>query len=243
MGSLQLKSRHRLLCGDSTKAEDVEQLMDGVLADAVFTDPPYAIYGSSSGIAADIADDKMVRPLFRSVVKTAAKVLKAFGHVYICCDWRSYASWWEVAKGSGLSVKNMIVWDKASGLGGMFANCHELIFFASHRPLRSGMTQKIRGERMVMGSNIWRINRVSNTGEVKKEHNAQKPLQLVMNALNASTDPGELVVDFFAGSGTTLIACENAHRRCYSMEIDPAYCDVIVRRYEQSTGEKAVRNG
>ena len=243
LGDLIILGDHRLLCGDSTKADDIAKLMDGQTADAIFTDPPYAMWGSSSGLAADIADDKMVRSFFRDIYVAIFNNLKTFGHAYICCDWRSWGSWWEVGKDSGMVSKNMVIWDKkAPGIGGMFQNSHELLMFTVKQPPKKHMTGKEdRGHRIVSGSNIWRVSKVNAAGAEGREHNAQKPLQLVMNALNASTDPGELVVDFFAGSGTTLIACENAHRRCYSMEIDPAYCDVIVRRYEQSTGKKAVR--
>jgi len=246
MGSLQVKSIHRLLCGDSTKAEDVERLMDGVRADAIFTDPPYAIFGSSTGIAADITDDKMVRPFFRDILRTCAVTLKQFGHLYVCCDWRSWASWWEVAKGTGFAPKNMIVWDKAGGLGTMYTNCHELMFFASLKPMREQMTQKISGERTVNGSNIWRINRAGQEegGGTKRKHNAQKPVELMQTAMKASTDQGEIVADFFLGSGSTLIAADHLGRKCYGMEIDPGYCDVIIDRWETLTGGiTTVRHG
>ena len=241
-GDLWQLGEHRVLCGDSTKAEDVARLMGGARADMVFTDPPYAIYGSSTGIASDIADDKMIRPFFRDVVLAARATLKLFGHAYICCDWRSWSSWWEVSKGTGLAGKNMIVWDKGGGLGAMYANCHELVFFASSRPTREKMTQKITGERLVSGPNVWRINRASGaeTGGVRK-HNAQKPIKLMSIAIEKSSDHGQLVADFFLGSGSTLIAAEQLGRRCYGIEISPAYCDVIVERWENLTGKKAKR--
>lgn len=223
---------HRLMCGDSTEAADLNELLAGEKAACIFTDPPYAIYGSSTGIASDITDDKMVRPFFRDIIRNCANVLKPFGHAYLCCDWRSWASWWEVAKASGMTPKNMIVWDKGGGLGAMFANAHELIFFASFRPMREAMTQKISGERTVNGSNVWRINRAGadETGD-KRVHNAQKPVELVTKGLEVSTDPGDLVVDFFLGSGTTLIAADSLGRRCFGMELEPKYCEVIIRRW------------
>lgn len=235
LGDLIELGRHKLVCGDCTDSETVERLMkSGEVAavDLVFTDPLYAIYGSSTGIAPDITDDKMVRQFFRDILANCAKVLKPFGHAYICCDWRSWSSWWEMAKGSGLSPKNMIVWDKGGGLGSMFANNHELIMFLSHRPLRRGMRQKISGERTVNGSNVWRINRAnrSETGE-QRMHNAQKPLELPGRAIDLSTKKGETVVDFFLGSGTTLIACEQRGRTCLATEIEPRYCQLAINRY------------
>lgn len=139
---------HRLICGDATKDGVLDRLLargasgpGAARVDAVITDPPYAIYGSSTGLAAEVADDKMVRPFFRAALQATARALKPFGHVYVCCDWRSWASWWEVAKGTGITPKNMIVWDKkGSGLGNNYANTHELIFFACAIPKRTRMT-------------------------------------------------------------------------------------------------------
>lgn len=242
-GDLIILGDHRLLCGDTTKQEDIERLMDGQTADAVFTDPPYAMWGSSSGLAANIADDKMIRSFFRDIYAAIFNNLKTFGHGYICCDWRSWGSWWEVGKDSGMVTKNMVVWDKKTpGMGTMFQNSHELIMFTVKQPPKKHMTGKDdRGHKFVSGSNIWRVPRPNAAGSEGRDHNAQKPIQLVANAVSASTIPGELVVDFFLGSGTTMLACEGGHRRCFGMEIDPAFCDVIVRRWEEYSGKKAVR--
>jgi DNA modification methylase len=240
LGDLWRLGEHRLLVADAGLDGEIERLMNGRPADLVVTDPPYAIYGSSTGIASDITDDKMVRPFFRDIVSKVVRVLKPFGHAYICCDWRSWASWWEVSKGSGLAMKNMIVWDKGGGLGAMYANGHELMLFGSHRPLRRGMSEKISGERTVAGNNVWRIQRAGRdeTGE-ERLHNAQKPLELFTIPIQQSTDAGELVVDFFGGAGTTLIAAEREHRTCYMMEIEPRYADVIVRRWQVLTSREA----
>ena len=242
-GDLWQLGEHRLLCGDSTKAEDVARLMGDRRAAVVVTDPPYAIYGSSTGIASDITDDKMVRPFFRAVLESATRCLESFGHLYVCCDWRSWSSWWEVAKGTGFAPKNMIVWDKGGGLGGMYANAHELLFFASLRPMRRAMTQKISGERNASGSNVWRIGRANRdeTGG-EREHNAQKPVALFAKAIEGSNTPaGSLVVDLFVGSGTIYAAAEQTGRVAYGMEQDERYCDVAVARWEKLTGKKATR--
>src|SRR5207237_245118 len=100
-----------------------ERVLEGKRAAMVFTDPPYAIYGSSSGLGADVTDDKIVRPFFRDVLAMAQRATSLFAHVYVCCDWRSWPSWWEVAKLTGLAPKNLVVWDKGGGgLGNNFAN-------------------------------------------------------------------------------------------------------------------------
>ncbi len=238
-GDIYQLGAHRLICADATNAAEVARLMDGKRADMVFTDPPYAIFGSSTGIAADITDDKMIRPFFREVVKGCVNVLKQFGHCYIFCDWRSWASWWDVTKASGLTGKNMIVWDKGSGLGAMFANCHELVLFSSHTPLQKQMSKKRSGERCVNGQkNVWEFHRAGGEDE-ERVHNAQKPVELVKHAIECSSDHGQLVVDFFGGSGTTMIAAEDTGRQCYMMEIEPSWCDVIVARWEAFTEKKA----
>lgn len=230
-GEIYELGRHRLMCGDATDPEQVAALMGEERAAMIFTDPPYAIYGSSTGVASDITDDSMVRPFFRDIWRACQASLQPFGHVYICCDWRSWSSWWETAKITGMSPKNMIVWDKGGGLGAMFANCHELLFFGSFRPLRGYMVQKISGERTVSGPNVWRIQREK--GGEDRLHNAQKPVELPRKAIEYSTQAGDLVVDFFVGTGTTIIAAELTGRTCYAMELKPSWCDVTRQRFKE----------
>lgn len=241
LGDIYELGAHRIMCGDSTNNADVDRLTAGAKMDMVFTDPPYAIYGSSTGVASDITDDKVIRPFFRDIIYASARVLKPFGHAYICCDWRSWSSWWEVSKGTGIVPKNMVVWDKGGGgLGSNYANAHELVFFASYLPLRQNMTEKMAGIRSVNASNIWRVSRVGAAGTTGgREHNAQKPVEIVKLGIENSTDPGERVIDFFGGAGTTLLAAEETQRSAYLMEIDPRYVDVTIRRWELVTGNKA----
>lgn len=245
---------HRVLCADATdhgtdamgwnagaRTASLLALLAARRAACVFTDPPYAIYGSSSGIQATIVDDKMVRPFFRDVLTLARDAVRPYGHVYVCCDWRSYPSWWEVAKTVGMVPKNLIVWDKGAGLGSMYGNAHELIVFFSNHWTADRMKMvgpKAYHERTVMDLNVWKLNRV--TGE-ERVHNAQKPLDLVRRALENSTDKGEIVLDPFLGSGTTLIAAETIGRVCYGSDVDGAWCDVVVNRWERLTGRKAER--
>ena len=239
MGQLKLRSRHRLLCADSTKREDVDRLMDGNKADMIFTDPPYALFGNSTGIAG-VADDKMVRPFFRDVLGQCQRVAKVCGHVYVCCDWHSAMTLEAVSREAGLAAKNLIVWDKGDGgVGGMYQHCHELVWFFSNTPPRTTTTKKTRGDRVVNGvPNIWRFSRVPSS---VREHNAAKPVEMIEVPIGASSDAGEIVLDLFLGSGSTMIAAERTGRRCFGMEIDPTYCDVIVKRWENLTGEEATR--
>ena len=241
-GDIWILGEHRVLCGDATKKEDVERLMDGQKADMVFTDPPYAIYGSSTGVNSNIADDKMVRPFFRSLFLAYQKNTKEYSHFYICCDWRSWGSFWEISKDVGIQIKNMIVWDKESpGMGSMYQNQHELLLFATNTKRNTAfMSQKKKTNkrhRLVAGvPNVWKIKR-----EKHGTHNAQKPVELCSLGIENSSDANSMILDFFLGSGSTLIACEKINRKCYGIEINPHYCDVIVKRWEDYTGKKAER--
>jgi len=231
---------HKLIVADSTSDDAPGQAIEennGKPFDMIFTDPPYAIYGSSTGIAADITDDKMVRPFFLSTLRAIEKTIKTFGHIYVCCDWRSWASWWEVCKKTCLAPKNMIVWNKQGGLGAMYANAHELILFASAQPMQDRMTKKTTGERTVQGANVWTLNRAGNseTGGETREHNAQKPVALMEKAIEQSADKGQTVLDLFGGSGSTLIAADRLGRKCVLFEIDEKFADVILRRAIRDT--------
>jgi len=238
-GDIYQLGRHRVMCGDATSREDVEQLMNGKKADMVFTDPPYAAFGSSTGLSKNIVDDKMIHPFFRAILSQLREITKPFGHIYICCDWRSYSSIWEINRDIGLSPKNLIVWHKPNArLGFMYSCSHEFIAFFSNA-FKSRMTKLDGKERIVLGeTNVWEY--VINTTK-KRENNAEKPIQLSTRAINNSSDDGELILDLFLGSGTTLIACEQLDRICYGMEIDPKYCEVICRRWEKFTGKARVK--
>lgn len=233
---------HRLVCMDTMKPETFQVLMQGKKAAVAFTDPPYAIYGASTGVGGHVADDRMVRPFFLKIMETLKGQVQEFGHLYVCCDWRSWASLWDSAREARLSVKNCIVWDKGSaGQGFFYRNQHELVMLLVNtwreetqiaERAKAGM-KRIRG-----GSNVWQLSR-----ESKKEHGAQKPVALVSKALDHSAEMGDIVLDPFLGSGTTLIAAEQTGRVCYGVEIDPKYCDVTLARWETLTGQKAKRAG
>ena len=242
LGDLWLLGEHRLFCGDSTKKEDVESLMDGQKANMVFTDPPYALFGNSTGVAG-ITDDKMVMPFFRQILKNYRNHTKLYGHIYVCCDWHSAFAIESASRDAKLTPKNLCIWDKGDGgLGAMYQQCYEMVWFFANSPTQTttGMNGK-RGERTVNGKpNIWRYKRVTHKGRV---HNAQKPVEMMENAIKNSSDSNGSCIDLFLGSGSTLIACEKTNRKCYGMELDPHYCDVIVKRWENFTGKKATLDG
>ena len=240
-GDIWLLGEHRVLCGDATKKEDVALLMEGNKADMVFTDPPYALFGNSTGVTG-ITDDKMVRPFFRDVFNVCRNYTKLYSHIYVCCDWHSAFSLEGVAREQKLTPKNLCIWDKGDGgVGAMYQQCYEMVWFFANSPIFNKTTggKKIgNGERTVNGKpNIWRFNRANKN----RKHTAQKPVEMMASAINNSSDIGGTCIDPFLGSGSTLIACEKTKRKCYGMEIDPHYCDVIVKRWEEFSGKKAER--
>ncbi|MCY7485799.1 DNA-methyltransferase [Paenibacillus alvei] len=242
-GSIFKLGKHRLMCGDSTLDRDLSVLMDGQKADMCFTDPPYAAFGSSTGMNNGIVDTKMVEPFIRSSLGGIKSIVKDFGHIYITCDYRTFHAWRKCADETYLPLKNLIVWVKTrgGGLGSNYTNCHEFLMFFHREPEvnKIAMRDKKTGSRHVRGrGNVWFYNKV-NRKLSEKLHNAEKPLQMVIDAIENSSDKGACVIDLFGGSGTTLIACEQTERTCYMMEIEPEYCETIINRWERETGKKA----
>lgn len=241
-GELWQLGAHLLLVGDSTRAEDVARLFAAAgieRADAVITDPPYAIYGSSTGIGADIADDKMVRPFFEAIGRLLAARVKVFGHCYAFTDWRSWPALVDGFRRCGeLEAKNALVWDKGGGgLGSMWAQTYELVGFFVHQPRARAMSSaQARGQRTVYRPNVLRYNRP--TGE-EREHNAAKPVPLLVELVEAATDAGETILEPFTGSGSTMIAAEKTGRRVLGLEIEPRFAQVAIERWQRVTGRTA----
>lgn len=237
-GDLWILGGHRLLCGDSTNRADVDSLMDGAKADMVFTDPPYALFGNSTGVSG-VGDDKMILPFFREIGNALQRCVKPMGHVYVCHDWQTSATIKEAM--DGLTPKNLIVWRKAEagGLGSFYTKIYELIWLFANEPPKGIIGKNKVHARTINGvANIWDCPVVQ---AQERDHNAQKPVDVVKIAVENSGDRGESVLDLFGGSGTTMIACEQLARTCYMMEMEPKYCDVIVKRYIRTTGKKDIR--
>jgi DNA modification methylase len=236
-GDVWLLGRHRLMCGDSTSIDAVDKLMDGQKADMVFTDPPYALFGNSTGVAG-ITDDNMVRSFFRDIMVNLKCTAKPYAHIYMCCDWHSAFSIEAVSRSVELKAKNLCIWDKGDGgVGAMYQQCYEMVWFFDNSPTSKTTMGKVKsGVRTVNGRpNIWRVKRHMKD----RVHNAQKPVDLVRIPIEASTDSGDTIVDLFGGSGTTLIAAECESRASRLMELDPKYCDVIITRWQEFTGQIA----
>lgn len=240
IGDVWELGEHRVICADSF-AFDLRRFNQDRAVDLVITDPPYAIFGSSTGVASDVSDDRMVRPFFQATARAIALALDAHGHAYVHCDWRSWAALWEGFRAGGLAVRNMLVWDKGdSGTGSNFSNTHELVAFCHYVPKASNTFDNRRDStyRPVYASNVLRYSRPAGK---KRLHNAAKPVELLERLIGLSTTEGQTVADLFAGAGPVLIACENIGRRALVIDVDPGWSDVIVKRWRDLTGKKGRR--
>lgn len=239
-GALYALGDHRVYVGDSLVEAERRVLLGELLVDLEIADPPYAIFGSSSGIASSIADNKMVIPFFESYWRGVAMHLREFGHSYTFTDWRSYGTL-ELAlrRVQGLEQKNGLTWDKGgSGLGSNYAMTTEWVMFA-HRlePKRVMKASSERtGMRLVHQPNIAHHNRPA--GE-ERLHNAAKPVALLRDYVKASSEPGARVWDPFAGSGSVLIACEREGRICLCGDSNPVNAQITIERWQRITGKKA----
>lgn len=245
LGDVWQLGSHRVICGDSTSIDAVDKLMEGQKADMVFTDPPYGMsYGGGRAagstpkgalvkahgmIKGDDLEGENLISLVRDAIATCIASSKQGAAYYICFTWRTYSEFEEAIELGGASVANCIVWDKKSiGLGNAnYRPQHEFIFY-----VKGGAWYGDKGQ-----SDVWYMSRGA-TGEYV--HPTQKPVELVEKAISNSSKPGDLVLDVFGGSGSTLIACEKTSRHCRLVDLDPKYVDVMVKRWQDYTGKQAI---
>lgn len=241
LGDIWMLGNHRLMCGDSTKAEDVTVSMDGKKSDMVFTDPPY-LMGFEGNVHADgtksfnakhgaIKNDKMSREEGDKFILDIFKTIKTFnkGAYYVCFYRLGLDYIFRALNTVNNKYKALIIWDKGN---------HTLSnsdYMSKYEPIVYGWIDEhnFYGDRS--NFDIWNIARTS-----KNElHPTMKPIELCAKAIKNSSKCEDVVLDLFGGSGSTLIACEQLNRTCYMMELDPKYCDVIIKRWENLTGKKA----
>ena len=229
-GDLWVLGNHRLLCGDSTDVLAVERLMDGQKADMVFTDPPYGM-SYQSNMRTKTAKFSMLENDDK-IITEWLPLASAFssGFCFVWTTWKVLDQWLAVTKDFA-PLTNMIVWDKGGGgigdLKKTYLTDHEIALVFNRGA-------ELTGKRI---GSVWDIGKDRATDYV---HPTQKPVALAEQALDTTTKPGDTILDFFGGSGSTLIACERQHRKARLMELDPAYCDVIVKRWEDFTGQTAI---
>lgn len=224
-GDVWVLGRHRLMCGDSTSIDAVERLMDGRKADMVFTDPPYNIaFNGRSGKHDVIKNDDLPQAQFDSFIADVCGVIRAVDPkaYYIWCNWNFYSE----LQGH-LPYKACIVWAKnVFGMGQGYRHQHEFCLF------NGKIDEVVKNE-----SDLWSVKK--DTGYV---HPTQKPVALSVRAFGNHVKLLN-VLDLFGGSGSTMIGAEQTGRNCFVMELDPKYCDVIIKRWQDFTGQQAVLEG
>jgi DNA modification methylase len=272
-GDLYMLGNHRLLCGDSSKAEDVDRLLDGAAIHLVNTDPPYNVKvepRSNNAIAAGLSSfetthhqkldverfpekaqptTKKLRPKNRPLANdflsdeefdrllhawfgNLSRVLVPGRAFYIWGGYSNLGNYPPALRANGLYFSQAIVWDKEHPvlMRKDFLGCFELAYYG----WKEGAAHQFFGPNNA--PDLWHVKKVTPTAMI---HLTEKPVELAARAIEYSSKAGENVLDLFGGSGSTLIAAEQTGRRAYLLELDPLYCDVIVKRWEDFTGKKA----
>ena len=253
-GDVWLLGPHRLICGDARSPGTYMALMQGDRARAVFTDPPYNVkidgHVCGSGTVKHrefaMASGEMDPASFTSFLEAslgAMAAVSADGAIhFVCMDWRHMGELQAAGSKVYSELKNLVIWAKTNGgMGTFYRSRHELVFVYKVGTAPHTNTFGL-GEHGRYRTNVWDYPGVNSFGGSQKDlalHPTVKPTALVADAIKDVTKRGEIVLDGFGGSGTTLIAAERTGRVARLVELDPLYCDVICRRYERQTGVPA----
>jgi len=259
-GDLWYLDGHRLICGNATSGGTYERLMESERAAVVFTDPPYNLPARDIGkVCAESHGDfamgagEMTREAFTSFLGLVMKNLCRFslsGSIqYLCMDWRHAAEMLEAGHAHYAEFKNLCVWAKdRAGMGSFYRSQHELVFVFKHGDAPHQNHFEL-GQHGRTRSNVWQFPGVlqfkakdgdPDGDEALQLHPTVKPVKLIEEALLDCSRRGEIVLDPFLGSGSTLIAAEKTYRRCFGLEIEPRYADVTIHRWQKWTGKEAV---
>jgi DNA modification methylase len=258
-GDLWQLGRHRLVYGDCQKALTFETLLTGEQADLIFTDPPYnvPIDGHVCGLgrtrhrefamAAGEMSSAAFTGFLRQTLGNAAAAARDGAIAFVCMDWRHMAELLTAGQEVFSSLKNLCIWNKTNGgMGSFYRSKHELVFVFKVGTAAHTNTFGL-GDGGRYRTNVWDYAGVNTLrpgrGEELAMHPTVKPVALVADAIRDCSRRGEIVLDPFGGSGSTLIAAERTGRCARLIEFDPLYCDQIVRRYEALTGKQAVLAG
>ena len=249
LGDLWLLNDHRLLCGSALEAEAFDILMAGKKAQTIFVDAPYncKITGHVSGLGKTkhrefaMASGEMSEKEFRTFLSTNAQLLSQNAQdgaiMAMCMDWRGLLTLQLALAEAGLALINLAVWAKSSGgMGSLYRSQHELVLIA-----KKGSVPHINnvqlGKHGRYRTNVWRYPGVNSFGKNRMEqlsgHPTPKPVAMVADAIRDVSHRGQIVLDSFMGSGTTLLAAERTKRIAYGMDLDPGYVDLTIRRWEK----------
>lgn len=247
LGDIYRLGEHRLMCADCTDENAVQLLMDGAKADMVFTDPPYGVsysdknkylnkFDKGNKNQTEIENDmglEEAKDIWLRAFKNIFNELAEYSSYYVCSpQGGEHKMMMMMMSEAGLSPRHEIIWLKNNHVLGLTDYNYK------HEPILYGWAKKHKfygyGEQ---NKSVWEFDKPHQS----KLHPTMKPVELVENAVLNSTEKGMSVLDVFLGSGTTLIACEKTGRKCFGMEIDPSYCQVIIDRWQAFTGKQAVK--
>lgn len=250
-GEIYQLGEHRLMCGDSTDVEQVKTLMGGVLADMVFTDPPYGVSYTEkneylNSLGKPMACPKAIENDSKTLTEMYDLWLKAFKVLYeVTNDKMAYyitapqggdllLLLLQAVRDAGFALKHQLIWNKNNHVLG---RCD---YNYKHEPIIYGW--KIKGTHDFVGGGKFKTSVWDIPKPLRNDlHPTMKPVELVAECLKDNTREGNVVIDVFGGSGTTLMAAEQLNRKAFLMEFDEHYCDVIIARWEKLTGKKAVK--
>jgi DNA modification methylase len=258
-GDLFILGRHRLLCGDATDSHCYARLMQESVATMAFLDPPYNVQidGHVGGLgkvkhreflraSGEMTPRQFERFLYDALRQCAVHSIDGAIH-YVCMDWRHTDELLSAGKKAFTELKNVCVWVKDNaGMGSFYRSRHEFVFVFKH-----GTAPHINnfqlGQYGRTRTNVWEYRGLSGFGAARIDelsmHPTVKPLALVVDALRDCSRRDSITLDSFAGSGTTIMAAEQIGRRAFCMELDPAYIDVAIKRWQRLTGRDAVLEG
>jgi DNA modification methylase len=258
LGDMWSLGRHRILCGNAVEGASYSRLLNGRRAGVIFVDPPFnlAIKGNVSGNGVVrhrefvMASGEMSEFQYVSFLESCVKLLVQYsvpGSVhFVCIDWRHVRELLTVGKQVYDSVLNVCVWVKnVGGMGSFYRSRHELVVvFRNGKEKHRNNVQL--GQYGRNRTNVWEYSSINSTtksgdeGNLLALHPTVKPVALIADALLDCSARGDLVLDAFLGSGSTLIAAERTGRACYGIELDPLYVDVAIRRWQRHTGDHAI---
>lgn len=255
IGDIWQLGRHRLICGDALDPGTYKDVLEGKLVDAVFTDPPYnvPIGGHVCGLGAiqhdefvmasgEMSDDEF-RGFLQTVCVRLHEVSKPGAVSFLCMDWRHIEELIEAGKANLGELINLCVWNKnVGGMGSLYRSKHELVavFKVPGAAHRNNVELGKHGRNR---TNVWDYPSVVTRKADLKLHPTVKPVAMVADAIKDVTRRGDLILDPFAGSGTSLMAAEQTGRAAACVELDPRYVDVIIRRFQSATGQHATLAG
>jgi DNA modification methylase len=256
LGDLWQLGKHRILCGNALAAAAYERLLDGKMADMVFSDPPYGVpieghVSTRRGkhrefVMGGAMPEAALKAFFCESFARLKSSTRPGAVIFSAIDWRHSALMQAAAEEAGLELINVAVWCKNNpGMGSLYRSGHEFVLVLRH-PGTAHRNNVQLGRHGRSRSNVWHyptandFGRGGGEGDLLSQHPTPKPVPLVSGAILDVTARGDLVLDPFLGSGSTIIAAERTGRVAYGIELDMIYCDVAVRRWQRLTGKDAI---